>query len=276
MTEPTESSQALGRYVAILDLFAGLTDCWPSPRPHGQGLSVADVSQCLEISKGTISRYLHRMEDVGLLVRTGDRRYTLSSRVYHWGRAATPRQDVAVRARPAMDDLADAFGEPVSLFVLDADAALCIEQVEGRFPLRLNAAIGRRLPLHTGSSPRLLLAFATPEYQSQILAQAPFPALAPNTITDAGQLRRALAAAREDEYVISDGEANEGVIGIAAPIRDASSEVCAALSIAGPRDRMSGAQQWAVLTALRSATRDISAALGYVADRAARATAARR
>lgn len=263
MTDSNESSQALVRYVAILDLLAGLTVCESSPRAKGIGYSVADVSQCLKISKGTISRYLQRMEGAGLLVRTADRRYTLSSRVYYWGQAAAPRRDISARARPAMESLAEDFHEPVALFVLDADAAVCIDQIEGRFPLRLNAAVGRRLPLHTGASPRLLLAFSSPEHQHAILAQAPLPALGPNTITDAADLARALESARIDEYVVSDGEANAGVIGVAAPIRDSSSHVCAAISIAGPTERMSGERQLAVITAVREAARQVSSALGY-------------
>jgi DNA-binding IclR family transcriptional regulator len=259
-----ESSQVLTRYVAILDVFAGLRPNGDGSRATHRGLGVAEVSAALGLSKGTISRYMRRLEDAGLVTRLPDRRYVLSSRIYHWGQAAAPGRDIRVRARPALEALADTFGEPASLFVLDNDAAMCIDQVEGRHPLRLNAAIGRRLPLHTGSSPRLLLAFASDEHQRRVFAQAPYAVLAPRTITSAEELARSLVEARRNGYVISDSEANVGVIGIATIIRDAAGAGCAAISIAGPKERMTGERQADVLTALQHAAGDVSRALGYL------------
>lgn len=262
--EQLESSQVLARYVAILDVFAGLSPNGAGSRPAHRGLGVTEVNTALGVSKGTISRYMRRLEGAGLLTRLPDRRYVLSSRIYHWGQAAAPGRDVRERARPALEALVDTFGEPASLFVLDNDAAMCIDQVEGRHPLRLNAAVGRRLPLHTGSSPRLLLAFAPDEYQRRVFAQAPYPVLAPRTITTAQDLARSLAEARRDGYVISDSESNVGVTGIAAIIRDAAGAGCAAISIAGPNERMTPERQAKVLTALQGAAADVSRALGYL------------
>jgi len=262
--EQAETSQALERYVAILDVLAGL-------RPDGQGVSdgrgaygVADLSRALGLSKGTVSRYLQRLKEAGVLDRLADRRYALATRVYHWGQAAAPRADLRALARPVMEALAQRFGEPVSIFVLDADAAVCIDQVEGLHPVRLTAAVGRRLPLHTGSSPRLLLAFAPEAEREAFLARAPYPALTPDTITDGAVLRRAIAETQRAGYVVSEGESNEGVIGIAAPIRDGSGRVAAALSIAGPTNRLDGARRNEAVDGVRSAVDELSRSLGFL------------
>lgn len=267
MDNEGQSGASLERYVAILDLFAGLGRDPNSDvallHPGGD-FGVADISNAMGISKGTISRYLRRMESAGILTRRPDRRYTLSSRVFYWGQAAKPRGDIQVSARPVMEQLAVRFGEPVSLFVQDSGVAVCIDQVEGMHPVRLNAAIGRQLPLHSGSSPRLLLAFASAELQERVLASAPFPELARSTITSAGALKAELAATRERGYVLSISESNDDVVGIAAPIRDATNQVVAALSIAGPADRIVDKRREECLAGVRGAAATISESLGYL------------
>jgi len=263
VVERLEKGNTLERYVAILDVFAGLRPAGGGRQNGTVAFGVSDISRTLGLPKGTVSRYLHRLEDVGLLSQLPDRRYNLTTRVYHWGQAATPAADIRALARPMMERLASGFGEPVSLFVLEPNAAVCIDQVDGVHPVRLNAAVGRRLPLHTGSSPRLLLAHASQTHQDAVLAQAPFTALTPQTITDAVALRRALAEARRHGYVVSQGESNEGVVGIAAPIRDQTGLVHAALSIAGPADRLNGVRLDAAITGLTQATEAISKSLGF-------------
>jgi IclR family KDG regulon transcriptional repressor len=259
------SGANLERYVAILDVFAGLRSGVSSGNSihANKEFGVTDISAALRLSRGTVSRYLRRLEAAGVLIRLPDRRYALSPRVYHWGQAAKPGNDVQGEARPVMEELAERFGEPVSLFVLASDVAVCIDQVDGIHPVRLNAAVGRQLPLHTGASPRLLLAYAPAEFQEQILAREPFPQVTPATITSASDLRRALLSAREDGYVVSVGESNEGVVGIAAVVRDASGNAVAALSIAGLETRLAGSRRSDCLASVLDAAERISQALGY-------------
>lgn len=262
----TGTAVSLERYAAILDVVSGLRGtARKGPMNHGhRTYGVAEVSNALGLSKGTVSRYLRRLEGVGLLIRMPDKKYTLSPRVYHWGQAAKPGADVQTEARPIMEALAAKFGEPVSLFVLASGVAVCIDQVEGIHPVRLNASVGRQLPLHTGASPRLLLAYAPTDVQETVLAEAPFPRLASSTLTTAEELSAELDRTRDRGYVVSVGESNEGVIGIAAPVRDASGQVVAALSVAGLETRLSGTRRDECLSSVRSAADEVSSVLGFL------------
>jgi DNA-binding IclR family transcriptional regulator len=258
---------SLERLVAILDAFAGIgrTDARSS---EATPIGVSELSRDLGLSKGTVSRYLRRLEEAGVLQRLPDRRYLLGSRVYAWGQAAAPGSDVRRWAHPVMEDLAQEFGETVSLFVLLAGhgEAVCIDQVDGLFPIRLSAAVGRHLPLHAGASPRLLLAFAPEADREAFLARGRYPALAPATITDAATLRRALQETRRIGHVESEGESDEGAVGIAAPIRDAAGNVRAAISVAGPATRIEGARREAIVAGVRTGAMAVSSALGFRAS----------
>ena len=53
-----------------------------------------------------------------------------------------------------------------------------------------------------------------------------------------GDLRKQLEDIRRSGYATNSGEWREQVVGAAAPIRDASGQVVAALGISGPADRL--------------------------------------
>jgi DNA-binding IclR family transcriptional regulator len=255
---------SLNRLVAILDVFAGMRHA-PGQAADPPSLGVLEVSRALGLPKGTVSRYLSRLENAGILQRLPDRRYVLGSRVYEWGQAAAPGSDVKRWAHPIMEQLAAEFGETVSLFVLlgKSGEAVCIDQVDGLHPIRLSAAVGRHLPLHVGASPRLLLAFAPEQQREAVLARDSYPALAPATITDAATLRRRLEQTRITGYVESVGESDDGAVGIAAPIRDASGVVRAAISVAGPGGRITGRRREVIVTGVCDAAAAISRSLGF-------------
>jgi len=63
-------------------------------------------------------------------------------------------------------------------------------------------------------------------------------ALTPNTITDKGRLRRELDRIRGQGYAMDDEEAFPGIRCIAAPIRQPSGKVVAAISATIPAQRL--------------------------------------
>src|SRR5262245_61609376 len=114
-TRVAQRDGSLERFVAILDRFVAAHETnghGAEPTPLG----VSDLSRSLGLAKGTVSRYLRRLAEAGVLVRLPDRSYVLSSRVYGWGQAATPGGDIRRWAHPVMERLAAEFGETVSLF----------------------------------------------------------------------------------------------------------------------------------------------------------------
>jgi DNA-binding IclR family transcriptional regulator len=111
---------------------------------------------------------------------------------------------------------------------------------------------------------KALLAHQRPEVIASIAAN--LERFTPRTITKPEALYGELERVRRDRYAINRGQWREGVGGVAAPIRDGSGTVVAAVGISGPTDRLR-------LKVLRGfaplviATADkISRALGYTRD----------
>ena len=127
--------------------------------------------------------------------------------------------------------------------VLDGHEVVYIERLESSQTLRLFNETGRRVPVHTTSSGKTLLAHLTePELERVLAAASPLAQMTPRSVTDPAVLRTELARIRARGWSEAVEEREIGVASIAAPIRDASGRVVAAISIGGPAARM-GAQQ---------------------------------
>jgi DNA-binding IclR family transcriptional regulator len=85
-----------------------------------------------------------------------------------------------------------------------------------------------------------------------------------HTITDAEALRSELAAIRSRGYAIDDEEIEVGLRCVAAPIRDHSGHVTAAISVAAPVQRMTKKNIQATIPTVVAAAEAISRRLGYL------------
>jgi DNA-binding IclR family transcriptional regulator len=91
--------------------------------------------------------------------------------------------------------------------------------------LRDTVLVGARLPMTAGSGAKVLLAWADTNTQRAILPDAEFG-------------ERVLAEVRRRGWAQSAGEREPGVASVAAPVRDATGNVVAAVSVSGPIDRI--------------------------------------
>jgi DNA-binding IclR family transcriptional regulator len=120
----------------------------------------------------------------------------------------------------------------------------------------------------------VLLASLPPGECRELLARLPLRAMTARTITDAETLFAHLASVREQGYAVDDQELEDDLVCIAAPIRDHSGAVVAALSVSAHRLRMAGEFRAAVIAWALEATARISAALGAAGPQPARVEAA--
>ena len=88
------------------------------------------------------------------------------------------------------------------------------------------------------------------------------PPLTPKTITQPDRLLKELESARINGYAMDDGEVEQGLICVAAPVRDASGRVIAAVSIAGPDYRMEQDMEM-MIREIRQTAERISYAHGF-------------
>lgn len=256
MPNTSERGYTIAAIARALDVLAAF-QC----PPHEFGPS--ELARRLGMTKNHVFRVLKTFEEHGYVRRIDDR-YMIGMRAFEIGQLAIKRLEVVRVAQPIVRELHARTGETVHLAVLDSTSleAVCVDRMESEHAVRLSAEVGRRFPLHAGACPKVLLAFLPESEREAVLARG-LPAFTSRTNTDAQKLRSEVEQVRCMGYAVADEDLDPGASAVAAPIRQWTGEVIAAISVAGPISRV-GAQ-------LRSTLRDevvaaaecISQALGY-------------
>ncbi|GAB4564633.1 MAG: IclR family transcriptional regulator [Anaerolineae bacterium] len=248
--------QALDNGLQVLEAFL---------KTNQPTLRMTDISTSLGLNKSRVFRILCTLERHGLVEQDEETKaYRLGTRMIAFAEAARRRLDLVRIAGPYLDHLAEQSSETVHLGIADGYEAICVAKRESPQSIRLYAEVGRRAPLHQGGVPKVLLAFMPPEERESVLAaleeSAPlhgYPAV------DRARLEQQLERIREEGYAIVVDELDPGSHSIAAPIRDYSGRVVAAVSIAGPSHRFTPDKISRFVQLVRQAADEISHRLGY-------------
>ncbi|SEH00733.1 DNA-binding transcriptional regulator, IclR family [Nonomuraea solani] len=218
-------------------------------------MSLSDISRRTEMPLTTAHRLVSELVSWGALERDRDGRYQIG--LHLWEVAALAPRGLGLReaAMPYLEDLYEVSRQHVQLAVLDGAEVLYLERISSRDAVGVLSRVGGRFPAHATGVGLVLLAYAPPQAQERYLA-GPLASFTARTVTDPARLRSVLAEVRRDGYVISDRQVTLDAVSVAAPVRDASDEVVAALSVVVRHgDPQPGALVPAVVTAARGLSR---------------------
>lgn len=228
---------------------------------HGLGKSatLSDLARRTGLSKPATYALLKTLELDGLIERDPTARYRLSWGLYELGSAVANSLDITKAARLRIDRLATVTGEAVLLGILDHASVLYLDRGEVHQSFTMVANIGRRSPLHTNATGKVLLAYQPEDYVADFLHGRLTPTTS-LTITDPDQLSAELARVRQRGYALCQQEQEIGLSSIAVPIFGRSG-IVAALTIAGPTSRVSGEKLPGLLSALRASADEVATQL---------------
>ena len=228
----------------------------------GRPTSLSDLARKIELSKPATYVLLRTLEEAGLITRDAAARYELSWGVYELGSAVIRPVGIASIARLHLDHLAERTGEAVLLGILDNAAVLYLDRGQEHESFTMIANVGRRSPLHTNASGKVLLAHQSTAYIEAIVARplAPTTSL---TVTDGRVLTAELTRVRERGYATCNQEQEIGLSSIAVPVFAAHGGVPAALALAGPSTRFSQDALPTLLAELRRTSAAISRQLAH-------------
>jgi IclR family KDG regulon transcriptional repressor len=232
-------------------------------RSDKAALGVTEISQQTGYDKSRVYRVLRTLLDRGYMQVTENRAYRLGLRFLDLGEFVKKHLDLLDAASAPLHDLAHQCGDTALLNVRDGRDAVRIAQHHGGHVLQVVDRVHQRGSLHAGGSPRLLLAFAPEPERAAILDELDLRPVTPYTITDKGELLRSMARLREQGYAETDEEMDLGVCAVAAPVRDHTGAVVAAVSIVGPKDRFAPPRRQRLIDQVMDCGDEISRRLGY-------------
>jgi DNA-binding IclR family transcriptional regulator len=232
--------------------------------PADRDLGVSELAGRLGLGKSTVHRLLSTLALEGLIERDATSgRYRLGLKLYELGSIVGDHLDLHEVVAGPIDDLRNRTGETVHVAILDGPEVVYIARRESPHTLRLFGRVGHRNHAHCTSTGKLLLAFLPLPELAAILDGFDLPAHTRHTITDRSKLEDELEAIRRRGWAENVQESELGVHSVAAPIRDASGRVVAAISVAGPAARFTpDAMRRVAVDTVRTADA-ISARLGW-------------
>lgn len=258
MTRPSEnrpapSVQSVNR---TLDLLEALFEA-------GRPVSLSELSQQVELPPGTTHRLLAALLTRGYVWQAAESRaYSIGFKVIDWASRIGPGQLIDL-ARPHMQALMEETGETVNLCTLVRNQIVYTDQIASPRMVRMFADLGNRAPIHSTGSGKALLAFGPEAQRSALLVQIEYRRFTSNTITNMDLLERELEKIRACGYSVDDGEFEEGVRCIAAPVLNGGGHSIAAISVSGPASRITPDSIKAFAAKVMRCANRVSNALGF-------------
>lgn len=232
--------------------------------PRERDVSLGDLAERVGLPKSSVHRLLttliaHRFVDRD----PATRRYTLGIRLFELGSAAIHERGLHGAAQPQLEELSRSTGETCHLAVLSGIEAVYVYKVDGPANISMSSRVGGRAPCHATSIGKVLTAWGPAELLAEVRAH-PMPACTSHTITSVERFDSELAVVRSQGYALDLEEYSDGLHCVAAPVRDQSGRVAAALGIAGPRRRLEGVRLREVIPIVVEAAQRLSRNLGFV------------
>ena len=223
-------NESLARGLRILRLF----------NSRRSELPLVEITRLSGLNRATTIRLLATLVQLGLLERdAGTRVYKPALGVLTLGYAALSSRDLYSVALPLLERLSQQTNETVNMGVLLGHEVLYIVRIARVELVKANVSVGSRLPAYCTSMGKVLLGFLSEQELSSTLEGVRFEKLGPNTILNRADLIDELRSVALSGFAIQDQEVSAGLRGVAAPIRDASEQVVAAINIAVPATRVS-------------------------------------
>ncbi|MGW1162937.1 IclR family transcriptional regulator [Streptomyces sp. NPDC002513] len=221
---------AVTRALDILELFL-----------DGDGtLSAPDIVRRLHLPRTTVHELVTTLSARSYIVPVPGQpgRYRLGVRPYQLGSRYAEQLDLAAEGRQIARSVAETCDETVHVAILDGTDVIYIAKVDSTYAVRMVSAVGRRLPAHCTSGGKVLLAsLPEPELAARVPDDAELVAMTPGSVTDPAVLHEALREVRARGIAVDTCESTPDVSCVAAPVRDRTGQVVAALSISVPMIR---------------------------------------
>jgi IclR family transcriptional regulator, pca regulon regulatory protein len=212
--------QSLERGLAVIRAFTAET-------PE---MTLAEVAKTTDMSRAAARRFLLTLTDLGYMATDG-RLFRLTPRVLELGYSYLSSLSLAEIAAPHLERLVAEVHESSSVAVLDGEDAVYVSRVPTRRIMTVSISIGTRFPAYATSLGRVLLAGLPDAQLRRYLDSVSLAPLTPRTVTRKEALAAELAQVRERGWCLVDQELEEGLISVAAPIRDESHRVVAGLNL---------------------------------------------
>jgi DNA-binding IclR family transcriptional regulator len=244
----------------MLDVLATFSTDEPS-------LTAAEISVRLALAPSTVRRILEVLERRSCVrLDPVTNRYSPFVEIVRLAAVATQGNDLIASARQPLDELRDRTGENVQLTVLVGSDVVFVDRRVSTQLIKIFSPIGYRSSAWDGrAAGQVLLAWLSEDERAQLVPPPEqWKAIGPNADANSVLFLERLAQVRALGYAINDEQTERDVWAVAAPVRDHTGEVIAAVSVPALKARATDpGRVTELIEATTAAALDISSRLNY-------------
>ena len=239
---------SVSRVGQVLDLFTPETPEW----------GVSGVAVQLGIAKSSAHALLITLDHIGLIRRIPEGRYRLGWKISGLNRTLRRSTDVLSSSRGQLQHLADGLRAMVYVAGFHGGEIVYLDRIIGcGSPDIVEVNVGMTMPAHCTALGKVMLASLEAHDVEAVIARNGLRRYTPHTITSAEVLHEELSHIRVHGYARDVQEAIKGVCCVAAPVRNSSGDVEAALSLTMPATKFRGGEGQ-LPTVVRSAAGELT------------------
>jgi DNA-binding IclR family transcriptional regulator len=223
----------------------------------GEPLRVAEVSDRLELTFPTTQRLAYALIDRGFLKKLPKGQLALGPKLVQLGFIAREQIDMLDIARSGADSLCEAIGLCVFIGARDGDMALHLHRSMGRQRIEVATRPGTRRALADTGLGKALMFDDTPAAWARLFMLA-----RPEQDDGAAaidEMRKHVAAG----VVLHHSTSDDTIRSVAAPIRDGTGAIVAALSVASPVQYLDDQRMREIGPQVLQTVHEVSVALGW-------------
>ncbi len=234
---------------------------------EGSGYTLTEIATRSELPLSTVHRLVGELAAWGLMERGEDGRYRAGPPL----RPLTAADGGSVIATglnlrewiaPVMEDLFRTTGAQVRAGCLDGHDVAYIEKVSGHVPVTQPSAAAR-LPAHATALGRILLGDLTLAQLRALYPEDKLETFSPSTPKTVNELSDMVQADRQRGYVLGEGFFESNISSIAAPVRDHSGHIVAALGAIVAAGQIEQSRMDEMLQRVRGTADALSSLLNY-------------
>lgn len=229
-------------------------------------MSLVDIVTQTGLNRTTARRLIANLESRHLLKKDPlSKKYALGLRLFEMGAIVYSSFSLRRSAFLPMTRLQNEVKATILLGARENDHIVYLEKREEPGMIAISAVLGLIRPITFGLLGRILMAYLDPEEVEAIIKRNPLKQYTPHSITEKKALRSQLDQAREQGYAMEVNEFVEGVMGIAAPIRDYSRKAIGGIGVYLPALESENADEIGRITKLLiTIAGEISKDIGYL------------
>lgn len=216
-------SQTVQRAIVVIESLA--------ERPR----TLKDVADILGVHRSTALRLLQTLVANGFARRLSDGRHAVGTGLIQIAQQTLDHLDLRPLAHPHLRRLHRTCGHTIHLAQLIDDEIIYIDKIDGTDGVRMYSRVGRSAPLHASGVGKAILALLPEERATELIEGADLVAHTDTTLRIRAALEAELERIRERGYAVDDGEFEDFSTCIAAPLRNSTGDVTAAVSLTSLR-----------------------------------------